>query len=146
MSYYRRYRREHYALRKIRRELLARLYTWCGGESVNLCLERLLDAVSPATTTTAATTDVCGVLVEAALGALRAVPQLRPLLVELLTSAGARLAERELLRRGVVPRLAVELSRGLLALEGRDVVLSPLLRVLLDGLGCRDALVRALQQ
>jgi phosphatidylserine/phosphatidylglycerophosphate/cardiolipin synthase-like enzyme len=140
VSYYRRYRREHYALRKVRRELLARLYSWCGGESVNLCLERLLDHA----TTAAATASVCGVLVEVVLDALRATPTVRPLLLELLTNAGARLAERDLLRRGLVPRLVVELSRGLLALEGRDVVLSPVLRRLLDGLGCTDALVRAL--
>jgi hypothetical protein len=86
------------------------------------------------------------VLVDAALDAARAVPRLRPLLVELLTNAGARLAERELLRMGLVPRLVVELSKGLLALEGRDVVLSPLLRRLLDSLGCVDALARALRQ
>jgi hypothetical protein len=142
VSYYRRYRREHYALRKIRRELLVRLYSWCGGESVNICLERLLDY----TTTTAATTSACGVLVEAVLDALRATPAVRPLLTQLLTNAGARLPERELLRVGLVPRLVVELSKGLLALDGRDVVLSPLLRKLLDSLGCVDALVRALQQ
>jgi hypothetical protein len=146
VSYYRRYRREHYALRKIRRELLARLYSWCGGESVNVCLERLLDSASSATAATATTTNTCGVLVGTVVELVRATPTVRPLLVELLTNAGARLAERDLLRRGVVPRLVVELSKGLLALEGRDVVLSPVLRRLLDGLGCVDTLVRALQQ
>jgi hypothetical protein len=142
MSYYRSYYRGRYVFRKVRRDLLARLYSWCGGESVNLCLERLLDYASPATTTT----NACGVLVDTVVELARAVPQLRPLLVELLTNAGARLAERELLRRGMVARLVVELSRGLLALDGRDVVLSPVLRRLLDSLGCGDALVRALQQ
>ena len=142
MSYRRLYWRSHYVFRKVRRDLLARLYSWCGGESVNLCLERLLDA----TTNTAATTSVCGVLVDTVVGLARATPTVRTLLLELLTNAGARLAERDLLRRGLVPRLAVELSRGLLTLDGRDVVLSPLLRVLLDSLGCRDALARALQQ
>jgi hypothetical protein len=146
MSYYRSYYRGRYVFRKIRRELLARLYTWCGGESVNICLERLLDYVSSATTATATTANVCEVLVEAVLDALRATPTVRPLLVELLTNAGTKLAERELLRRGVVPRLVVELSRGLLALDGRDIVLSPVLHRLLDSLDCGDALVRALQQ
>jgi hypothetical protein len=146
MSYYRSYYRSRYAFRKVRRDLLARLYTWCGGESVNICLERLLDAVGPATATTAATTSVCGVLVDTVVELVRATPTVRPLLTQLLTNAGARLPERELLRMGLVPRLVVELSRGLLVLEGRDVVLSPLLRKLLDSLGCVDTLVRALQQ
>jgi hypothetical protein len=146
MSYYRSYYRSRYVFRKVRRDLLARLYSWCGGESVNICLERLLDYVSSATTATAATTNTCGVLVGTVVELVRATPTVRPLLTQLLTNAGARLAERDLLRRGVVPRLAVELSKGLLALEGRDVVLSPVLRRLLDGLGCVDALVRALQQ
>jgi hypothetical protein len=146
VSYYRSYYRARYAFRKIRRELLVRLYSWCGGESVNVCLERLLDSASSATAATATTTSACGVLVGAVLDLVRTAPTVRPLLVELLTNAGARLTERELLRRGLVPRLVVELSRGLLALEGRDVALSPVLRRLLDGLGCTDALVRALQQ
>jgi hypothetical protein len=45
VRYITRYVKERYVQKKIRRDLYERLVKWCGGDSVNVCLERALSAL-----------------------------------------------------------------------------------------------------
>jgi hypothetical protein len=45
VRYITRYVKEHYVQKKIRRDLYERLVKWCGGDSVNICLERALNVL-----------------------------------------------------------------------------------------------------
>ena len=45
MSYKKKYMREHYVSRKLRRDIYSRLGELCGGLGLNECLEKLLDIV-----------------------------------------------------------------------------------------------------
>jgi len=45
MKYNTRYIKEYYVVRKIRKELYERLIKYCGENSINLCLRKVLDDV-----------------------------------------------------------------------------------------------------
>jgi hypothetical protein len=45
LKYRNKYLKEHYVQRRIRRDLYEKLVEWCGEESINMCLEKLLNTV-----------------------------------------------------------------------------------------------------
>jgi hypothetical protein len=141
-----RYLREHYVQKKIRRDLYERLVTWCGTDSPNLCLERLLDAVSGTYATSTYVPDTGTRLAEYLRPHLYDRRPVVRLLVELVRGSRSFVHEQELLRQGLVARQVVEASAGTLSYEpGRGVTLSPLLRAVLEVCGCAEELARELE-
>jgi hypothetical protein len=45
MKYKTRYIKEHYVVKKIKKENYARLIKWCGDSSINICLEKALEVL-----------------------------------------------------------------------------------------------------
>ena len=54
VRYITRYVKERYVQKKIRRDLYERLVKWCGGDSVNVCLERALSVLESSAGATSA--------------------------------------------------------------------------------------------
>jgi len=54
VKYITRYIKERYVQKKIRRDLYERLVRWCGGDSVNVCLERALSVLESSAGATSA--------------------------------------------------------------------------------------------
>jgi hypothetical protein len=141
-----RYVREHYVQKKIRRDLYERLVGWCGSDSPNLCLERLLDTVSGTYVTSVYVPDIGTVLAEYLKPYLYGRKPVVRLLVELVRGSRGYVHEQELLRQGLVARQVAEASAGTLVYEpGRGVTLSPLLRAILEVCGCAEELARELE-
>jgi hypothetical protein len=146
VGYRDRYIREHYVQKKIRKDLYERLVRWCGADSPNLCLERLLDAVSGAHAGTTYVPDIGTALAEYLKPYLYDRKPVVRLLVELVRGVREYVPERELLGQGLVARHVVEASAGTLVYEpGRGVTLSPLLRAVLEVCGCGEELARELE-
>jgi hypothetical protein len=146
LRYRDRYVREHYVQKKIRRDLYERLVGWCGADSPNLCLERLLDVVSGTYVVPAYVPDIGTALAGYLKPYLYSRKPIVLLLAELLGGAREYVPERELLGQGLVARQVAEFSAGTLVYEpGRGVTLSPLLRAVLEICGCGEELARELE-